>query len=125
MTTHSRGFTLIEMMVVMVVVALLLTIATPRYIHSLDRARETVLRENLTLIRDALDKYFSDHGRYPDGLPELVSRRYLRALPVDPLTDSSETWLTVAPGRPVASAISGADTSRPRWPARQPSTTTP
>ena len=96
---HSRGFTLIEMMVVMVVVARLLTIATPRYIHSLDRARETVLRENLTLIRDALDKYFSDHGRYPDGLPELVSRRYLRALPVDPLTDSSETWLTVAPDR--------------------------
>ncbi|MCB1907062.1 MAG: prepilin-type N-terminal cleavage/methylation domain-containing protein [Rhodocyclaceae bacterium] len=94
-----RGFTLIEMLVVMVVIAMLLTIATPRYLHSVDRARENVLRENLLLMRDALDKHFADHGRYPDALVQLVERRYLRAVPVDPLTDSAETWLLVAPQR--------------------------
>lgn len=96
---RSRGFTLIEMLVVMVVIALLLTIATPRYIHSLDRARETVLRENLVLMRDALDKFYADHGRYPNALPELVEGRYLRSLPVDPITESSETWQVLPPER--------------------------
>ncbi len=102
---RTRGFTLIEMLVVMVVIALLLTIATPRYIHSLDRARETVLRENLVLMRDALDKFYADHGHYPDALPELVERRYLRSLPVDPITDSPETWLAVPPERPELGGI--------------------
>ena len=82
-----------------------LTIATPRYIHSLDRARETVLRENLVLMRDALDQFYADHGRYPDALPELVERRYLRSLPVDPITESPETWLAVPPDRPELGGI--------------------
>ena len=102
---RRRGFTLIEMLVVMVVIALLLTIATPRYLHSVDRARENVLRENLLLMRDALDKHFADHGRYPDALEQLVERRYLRAVPVDPLTDSAETWRMVAPSRADLGAV--------------------
>lgn len=102
---RHRGFTLIEMLVVMVVIALLLTIATPRYLDSVDRARENVLRENLLLMRDALDKHFADRGRYPDALEQLVERRYLRAVPVDPLTESSETWLPVAPDRPDLGAV--------------------
>ena len=95
----ARGFTLIEMLVVMVVIALLLTIAVPRYFHSVDRAREAVLRENLLLMRDALDKHYADTGKYPDALEDLVTRRYLRRLPIDPLTESETTWVIVPPER--------------------------
>ena len=87
-----RGFTLIELMVVMAIIATLLTIATPRYFVHLDRAREAVLRETLLVVRDAIDKFHADTGRYPSELGELVSRRYLRRLPVDPVNDSVDTW---------------------------------
>lgn len=93
-----RGFTLIELLVVMVIIATLLTIAAPRYFHSVERSREAVLRQNLSLMREALDKYYGDNGRYPDALDELVSKRYLRSLPVDPLTGSARSWLVVEPG---------------------------
>ncbi len=93
-----RGFTLIELLVVMVIIATLLTIAAPRYFHSVERSREAVLRQNLSLMREALDKYYGDNGRYPDALDELVSKRYLRSLPVDPLTGSTRSWLVVEPG---------------------------
>lgn len=90
------GFTLIELLVVMAIVALLLSLAVPRYFQSLARAREAVLRENLTLIRDSLDKHYSDHGEYPRTLAQLVERRYLRKLPEDPLTGSASTWLVIS-----------------------------
>ena len=93
----KEGFTLIELLVVLAILALLLTIAVPRYFHSLEAAREGVLRENLHVTREALDKFKADVGRYPDTLEELVSRRYLRALPIDPITESSATWELVAP----------------------------
>ncbi len=93
-----RGFTLIELLVVMVIIATLLTIAAPRYFHSVERSREAVLRQNLSLMREALDKYYGDNGRYPDALDDLVSKRYLRSLPVDPLTGSARSWLVVEPG---------------------------
>ena len=97
----GAGFTLIELLVVMSIVALLLALAVPRYFQSVTRAREAVLRENLTLIRDSLDKHYSDTGKYPRSLAELVTQRYLRKLPEDPITGSTDTWLVVSrePGR--------------------------
>jgi general secretion pathway protein G len=93
----TKGFTLIELLVVMVIIGVLLTIAGPRYFHSVERSKEAVLKENLALTRQALDKYFGDNGRYPDNLDALVEKKYLRTLPYDPITESTTTWLLVAP----------------------------
>ena len=92
-----RGFTLIELLVVMAIIALLLAIATPRYFSHLDRARETALRETLAVVRDSIDKFHADTGRYPAELDELVTKRYLRRMPVDPVSETSETWIIVPP----------------------------
>ncbi|MBL8415629.1 MAG: prepilin-type N-terminal cleavage/methylation domain-containing protein [Propionivibrio sp.] len=92
-----KGFTLIELLVVMSVIATLLTIAVPRYFQHLDRAREAALRESLAVMRDAVDKYHGDTGRYPETLEDLVTRRYLRKVPPDPITESTETWVIVPP----------------------------
>ncbi len=92
-----RGFTLIELLVVMAVIATLLTIALPRYFQHLDRAREVTLKESLAVMREAIDKYQGDTGRYPETLEELVAKRYLRKLPVDPLTEAADTWVLVPP----------------------------
>lgn len=95
--TRRKGFTLIELLVVMAIIATLLAIAAPRYFGSLDRARDAALRETLFVVRDAIDKYHYDLGRYPDDLDELVSKRYLRKLPQDPVTESADTWVLVPP----------------------------
>lgn len=87
------GFTLIELLVVMAIVALLLTIAMPRYFHSLDVARETTLVDNVVTMRQVLDKYYGDTGSYPETLEQLVEKNYLRTLPKDPITESSTTWV--------------------------------
>lgn len=99
MDTKSRtfGFTLIELLVVLAVIATLLTIAVPRYITSVERSREAMLRQNLAVLRETLDKYYGDKGRYPGALEELVTARYLRRMPLDPITDSAATWVAVAP----------------------------
>ncbi|MBX3647941.1 MAG: prepilin-type N-terminal cleavage/methylation domain-containing protein [Rhodocyclaceae bacterium] len=94
------GFTLIELLVVMAIIALLLSLAAPRYFGGVDKAKETVLRENLHQMRDALDKYYGDHARYPDVLDDLVVKKYLRSIPADPLTDSNKTWVVVPPSDP-------------------------
>jgi len=96
----KNGFTLVELLVVMAIIATLLTIAVPRYFNSVEKSKETVLRQNLSLTRGALDKYFGDNGRYPDTLDELVGKRYLRSLPSDPITGDSTTWLIVPPDSP-------------------------
>lgn len=93
----TRGFTLVELMVVMAIIALLLALALPRYFKHLDHAHETVLRQDLAVMRDAIDKYHGDTGRYPDSLDALVAARYLRALPVDPITERADSWQVVAP----------------------------
>ena len=93
----SGGFTLMELMVVMAIIATLLTLALPRYFHSVDRSREAVLRQDLHIMRDAIDKFMADRGRYPATLEELAERRYLRKVPPDPITDSASTWIVVAP----------------------------
>ncbi|MFZ2974800.1 MAG: prepilin-type N-terminal cleavage/methylation domain-containing protein [Ferribacterium limneticum] len=97
MSARKKGFTLIELLVVMSVIATLLTIAVPRYFQHLDRAREASLRESLAVMRDAVDKYRGDTGRYPETIEELVTKRYLRKVPPDPITESTETWVIVPP----------------------------
>lgn len=88
----AAGFTLIEMLVVLAIVALLLTIAVPRYFGSLARSRDIALEENLKVLRVTIDKFHADKGRYPETLAELVELKYLRAVPVDPVTESAATW---------------------------------
>lgn len=99
MKASSRGFTLIELTIVLALVALLLTIAVPRYFHVLDNGRAAVQRQNLAALRDAIDKFYGDLGHYPDELEELVKKKYLRSIPVDPLTDKPN-WTVVAPEDP-------------------------
>lgn len=91
------GFTLIELLVVMAIIATLLSIVAPRYFKSLDRSKETVLRQDLNIMRDSIDKFYGDTGKYPLTLNELVERRYLRAIPVDPVTENAETWIVISP----------------------------
>lgn len=92
-----RGFTLIELLVVLAIIALLASIALPRYFNSLAHAKETVLKTDLKVLRTTLDKYYADTGHYPASLDELVDKHYLGAVPVDPETGSSSTWTVVAP----------------------------
>lgn len=101
----ARGFTLIELLVVMAIMAVLLTVALPRYFHSVERSREVALQQSLTVVRDAIDKYYGDRGKYPESLADLVQARYLRSLPVDPVTGTGDTWVVVPP--PVGSAGGG------------------
>ena len=91
------GFTLIELLVVMTVIGILLSIVVPRYFDSVGRAEEAVLKENLMLMRDAIDKYRADSGRYPNSLDDLVSKKYLRKIPYDPVAKSSDAWMLVPP----------------------------
>ncbi len=99
-TGPPRGFTLIELIVVMSIVALLVSIAAPRYFRSVERAKENTLQTSLNVMRDALDQFAADTGRYPDSLPELVEKRYLRSVPTDPLTGSAATWVLLTPPDP-------------------------
>ena len=94
------GFTLIELLVVMAIIALLLTLAVPRYFGSLERSKEAVLREDLYQLRDAIGKYYGDKGKYPESLDALVSEKYIRSLPPDPITESKTTWVIVPPEDP-------------------------
>lgn len=107
---HSRrsgpnlGFTLIEMVIVMAVIGLLLTLAVPRYFRALDSGKVKVQQQNIATMRDALDKFFGDQGRYPESLDELVVKRYLRSIPVDPITESPN-WIAIAPADPAMSGV--------------------
>ena len=91
------GFTLIELMVVLAVIALLLSVVVPDYMGRMRRAEETVLHQNLALMRDSLDKHYADTGHYPASLEELVAKHYLRSIPADPFTHSAATWVPVPP----------------------------
>lgn len=94
---RHKGFTLIELLVVMAILATLMTIAVPRYFSSLENSRETTLRQSLAVVREALDQFYGDTGRYPDSMEELVAQRYLRALPQDPMTERSDLWVLLPP----------------------------
>jgi general secretion pathway protein G len=93
----SKGFTLVELMVVLTIIALLISIVAPDYVGRTRRAEEAVLKQNLATMRDALDKHYADAGKYPASLNDLVAKRYLRSIPKDPFTDSASTWVAVPP----------------------------
>jgi general secretion pathway protein G len=94
---RHRAFTLIELIIVLAILALLLTIAVPRYFAHLERAKEATLRQDLAVMRDAIDKFHGDKGRYPESLEELATLRYIRSVPVDPITESATTWKVIPP----------------------------
>jgi len=102
---HGRGFTLIELIVVLAIIALLVSIVAPRYNRTVDNAREGSLRTSLNVMRDAIDKFAADKGRYPDSLDELVSKQYIRRIPEDPITGRSDSWQMLPP--PADSVVSG------------------
>jgi len=95
--SSQSGFTLIELMIVMALIGILAAIAQPQFQQYTIRAREAVLRENLFTLREVIDQYYGDKGKYPESLQDLVSNRYIRKVPADPFTKSSDTWVTVAP----------------------------
>jgi general secretion pathway protein G len=97
---RQRGFTLIELLAVLAIVALLLTLALPRYFGSIDRSKEAVLQENLNQMRDSIARYYADKARYPESLEALAAEKYLRKVPLDPLTESASTWIIVRPEDP-------------------------
>jgi general secretion pathway protein G len=99
--THSNrhgskcGFTLIELLIVMAIIGTLLSIAVPRYFRTLERARETVLKQDLSILREAIDKHYADLNEYPDTLLVLVEKRYVRSVPIDPFTKLADTWTLI------------------------------
>ena len=93
----NPGFTLIELLAVFAIIAILLTLAVPRYFSSVDKAKEVVLKENLNQVRDAIGKYYGDKGKYPESLDALATEKYLRKVPTDPITESAATWVVVPP----------------------------
>ncbi|WP_020167595.1 MULTISPECIES: prepilin-type N-terminal cleavage/methylation domain-containing protein [Methylotenera] len=99
------GFTLVEMLVVLAILALLLTLAAPKYFSSIDRAKDAALKQDLTTVRESLDKFYADTGQYPKTLDDLVDKKYIRKLPFDPITNSSVTWLITPPEPPLEGDI--------------------
>lgn len=102
---RSAGFTLIELLVVFAILATLLTLAVPRYFASVDRSKEAVLKQNLATLRSALDQFHSDTGKYPESLDDLVKKRYVRSVPLDPISERTDSWVTQAP--PADSGLAG------------------
>ena len=92
-----RGFTLVELLVVLAVVGVLLSIALPRYFGNVDRSKDAVLKENLHQMREAIQHYYADKGKYPERLEALAEHKYLRRIPVDPVTEKADSWIVVAP----------------------------
>jgi general secretion pathway protein G len=92
---RERGFTLIELLVVISLIVLLASISMLMYRNSVQRGREAVLKEDLFRMRDAIDQHYADKGKYPASLEDLVTAGYLRKVPVDPMTQSADTWQTV------------------------------
>ena len=103
---RSKGFTLIELTIVMAIIVILASIGLVQYGHSITRSKEAVLREDLFRMRDAIDQYYADKNKYPASLETLVEDKYMREVPVDPFTQSSTSWdLTRSepePGNPTA-----------------------
>jgi general secretion pathway protein G len=93
----QSAFTLIELIIVLAILALLITIAVPRYFSHIERTKEATLKQDLVIMRDAIDKFHGDKGRYPESLEELVTLRYIRSVPLDPITESAGTWKLVPP----------------------------
>ncbi len=95
MTGRRRGFTLLELLVVMAIIGTLLTVAVPRYFRSLQRSREAVLKQDLTALRESIDRFYGDTVKYPPTLAVLVDKHYLRSIPVDPIARAADKWIVV------------------------------
>jgi general secretion pathway protein G len=95
--SRTRGFTLIELLVVLAVLAILASLLAPNYLDRVGQARESVLKHDLTGLRTAIDQFYRDKSRYPDTLQDLVTHRYVRDIPLDPVTGRSDSWVVVAP----------------------------
>jgi general secretion pathway protein G len=105
----SRGFTLIELMIVVSIIGILASLAVPNYQWGLIRAREAVLRESLYNFRTTIDQFYADQGKYPDSLQEITDKKYLRDIPVDPFTKTKDSWVVVPPPQPTdGSEVKGA-----------------
>ena len=94
----EAGFTIAELLVVLVIIALLAAVAVPNVTGAIRRAEEAALRENLSVMRGALDDYFTDKGSYPAALDDLVSEKYLRSIPEDPVADDDSGWWLIRGG---------------------------
>lgn len=95
---RARGFTLLELLFVLIIVGLLAGIVGPMLVGSISRAREATLKEDLYVMRKAIDDYYADNGKYPGELSDLVNKRYLRGIPADPVTERRDTWMAVRTG---------------------------
>jgi len=93
--SEARGFTLMELLVVLTLIAVLASLVAPVVSSSILRAKEATLKENLFIMRKAIDDYYADQGDYPGSLQQLVEKRYIRKLPIDPLTDRGDSWVEV------------------------------
>ena len=94
MRRREGGFTLIELIIVMAIIAILASIAVPSYLSSMKAAKEAVLKEDLHVMRNAIDSYTMDKEKAPQSLDDLVQAGYLKSIPTDPMTHSSDTWVT-------------------------------
>jgi len=92
---NEQGFTLLELIIVVAIIGILATIAMPKLMHTPDKAKEAVLRTDLRTLRDVIDQYYADKGKYPESLDVLVEDQYIRSVPIDPMTKSADTWVTV------------------------------
>lgn len=101
----DKGFTLIEMLIVMALIGILVTIAAPSFQRSIIRARETSLKHTLFVFRDVIDQYYADHGKYPETLETLAEEHYIREVAKDPFTRSSETWVLIPPEEEEAGGV--------------------
>jgi general secretion pathway protein G len=102
---YCKGFTLVELLVVLTILALLLSLATPRYFNSIEKAKDAALKEELNTLRESLDKYYADRGLYPKTLEDLVEHKYIRKLPIDPITEKNNTWIFISPEPPIEGDI--------------------
>lgn len=96
------GFSLVELLVVLSIIALLLTIVSPRYFNDIDQAKETTLKKDLQIMRESLDKYYGDHQYYPESLDKLVEEKYIRSLPIDPITELNDSWVLIEAEPPLS-----------------------
>lgn len=110
---RNRGFTMIELLVTLAIIAMLVTLAVPRYFANVDRTKEDVLREDLFILRDAIDKFYADKNRYPNELKDLVTEKYLRGIPVDPFTQSAVSWVIVPSDDPSIGVVTNVHSAAP------------